>query len=38
MVPYFWMSGEGGFFAYDGTVKAIPSLVEDFVFTTNGDN
>ena len=34
----FWMSGEGGFFAYDGTVKAIPCLVEDFVFTTNGDN
>ena len=34
----FWMSGEGGFFMYDGTVKAIPCLVEDFVFTTNGDN
>ena len=34
----FWMSGEGGFFVYDGTVKAIPCLVEDFVFTTNGDN
>jgi hypothetical protein len=33
----FWMSGEGGFFMYDGTVKAIPCLVEDFVFTTNGD-
>jgi hypothetical protein len=30
----FWMSGEGGFFMYDGTVKAIPCLVEDFVFTT----
>ena len=23
---------------YDGTVKAIPCLVEDFVFTTTGDN
>jgi len=34
----FWMSGEGGFFMYDGTVKAIPCLVEDFVFTTTGDN
>ena len=34
----FWMSGEGGFFVYDGTVKAIPCLVEDFVFTTRGDN
>ena len=34
----YWMSGEGGFFVYDGTVKAIPCLVEDFVFTTNGDN
>jgi len=33
----FWMSGEGGFFMYDGTVKAIPCLVEDFVFTTTGD-
>jgi hypothetical protein len=34
----FWMSSEGGFFVYDGTVKAIPCLVEDFVFTTTGDN
>ena len=34
----FWMSGEGGFFAFDGTVKAIPCSVEDFVFTTNGNN
>tara|TARA_R100000655_G_scaffold1249_3_gene4866 strand:- start:254 stop:2173 length:1920 start_codon:yes stop_codon:yes gene_type:complete len=34
----YWMSGEGGFFVYDGTVKALPCLVEDFVFTTrNGD-
>ena len=34
----FWMSGEGGFFMYDGTVKTIPCLVEDFVFTTDGNN
>ena len=34
----WWMSAEGGFFAYDGTVKALPSLVEDFVFSTDGDN
>jgi len=34
----FWMSGEGGFFVFDGTVKALPCLVEDFVFTTTGDN
>jgi len=34
----FWMSGEGGFFAFDGTVKSLPCLVEDFVFTTDGDN
>ena len=34
----FWMSAEGGFFMFDGTVKAIPCLVEDFVFTTDGDN
>jgi hypothetical protein len=34
----YWMSNEGGFFSYDGTVKALPCLVEDFVFTTqNGD-
>jgi hypothetical protein len=26
----------GGFFMYDGTVKQLPSLVEDFVFTTQG--
>ena len=34
----WWMSAEGGFFAYDGTVKTLPSLVEDFVFSTDGDN
>jgi hypothetical protein len=32
----WWMSGEGGFFVYDGTVKALPSLVEDFVFLNTG--
>ncbi len=34
----FWMSGEGGFFVFDGTVKSLPCLVEDFVFTTSGNN
>ena len=34
----FWMSGQGGFFVFDGTVKSLPCLVEDFVFTTDGDN
>jgi hypothetical protein len=34
----FWMGFGGGFFAFDGTVKQLPSLVEDFVFTTTGDN
>ena len=34
----FWMSGEGGFFMFDGTVKTIPCLVEDFVFTDSGNN
>jgi len=34
----FWMGFGGGFFAYDGTVKQLPSLVEDFVFTTGGTN
>ena len=34
----FWMAYGGGFFVYDGTVKQLPSLVEDFVFTTGGDN
>jgi len=34
----FWMGFGGGFFAFDGTVKQIPSLVEDFVFTTDGSN
>jgi hypothetical protein len=34
----FWMGFGGGFFVYDGTVKQLPSLVEDYVFTTGGDN
>jgi hypothetical protein len=28
----------GGFFVYDGTVRQLGSLVEDYVFTTGGDN
>ena len=34
----FWMGNAGGFFKYDGTVKLLPSLIEDFVFTTSGNN
>ena len=34
----YWMSAEGGFFVYDGTVKSLPCSVEDFVYTTDGDN
>ena len=34
----WWMSAEGGFFVFDGTVKSLPCLVEDFVFSTDGDN
>ena len=34
----YWMSGEGGFFVFDGTVKSLGCLVEDFVFSTDGDN
>jgi hypothetical protein len=34
----FWMGTGGGFFKFDGTVKILPSLVEDFVFATTGDN
>jgi len=34
----YWMSNEGGFFMYDGTVKSLPCLVEDFVFTSNNGN
>jgi hypothetical protein len=34
----FWMGQAGGFFVFDGTVKSLPCLVEDFVFTNKGDN
>ena len=34
----YWMGQAGGIFVYDGTVKALPCLVEDFVFTNKGDN
>tara|TARA_R100001129_G_scaffold186577_1_gene178999 strand:- start:690 stop:2867 length:2178 start_codon:yes stop_codon:yes gene_type:complete len=34
----YWMGKTGGFYAYDGTVKSLPCLVEDFVFTTDGSN
>ena len=34
----YWMGLSGGFFVYDGTVKILPSLIEDFVFATTGDN
>ena len=34
----YWMGKAGGFYVYDGTVKSLPCLVEDFVFTTDGDN
>ena len=32
----YWMGFGGGFFKFDGTVKQIPSLVEDYVFSTIG--
>jgi len=34
----WWMGQAGGFFVYDGTVKNVPCLVEDFVFTDKGNN
>jgi hypothetical protein len=34
----WWMGDSGGFFVFDGTVTSVPSLVEDFVFTTTGDD
>jgi hypothetical protein len=34
----YWMGQAGGFFVFDGTVKSLPCLVEDFVFTSKGDN
>ena len=33
----YWMGDSGNFFVFDGTVKTLPSSVEDFVFTTGGD-
>ena len=33
----YWMGDSGNFFVFDGTVKTLPSTVEDFVFTTTGD-
>ena len=32
----YWMGDAGGFYRFDGTVKSIPCLVEDFVFDTQG--
>ena len=34
----YWLSDEGGFFVYDGSVKRMPCPVEDFVFKTTGNN
>jgi len=34
----YWMGDAGGFFRFDGTVKYLPCLVEDFVFNSNGNN
>jgi hypothetical protein len=34
----YWMSDQGAFFVFDGTVKSLPCPVEDFVYTTGGDN
>jgi len=34
----FWMGDSGGFFKFDGTVNDVSCLVEDFVFTTLGDD
>ena len=34
----FWMGQSGGFFMFDGSVKSLPCLVEDFVFTKGGNN
>lgn len=34
----YWMSDEGGFFVYDGSVRRMPCPVEDFVFKTTGTN
>jgi len=32
----YWMGDAGGFYRFDGTVKSIDCLVEDFVFDTQG--
>ena len=34
----YWMGDSGNFFVFDGTVKTLPSSVENFVFTTTGDS
>ena len=34
----YWMGDAGGFYRFDGTVKSIDCLVEDFVFNTDGTN
>ena len=34
----WWMGTTGGFYVYDGTVKSVPCLVEDFVFTNNSSD
>jgi hypothetical protein len=34
----YWMGDSGNFFVFDGTVKTLPSTVEDFVFTTQGES
>ena len=33
----WWMGNSGSFFKFDGTVTLVPSLVQDFVFTTVGE-
>jgi len=33
----WWMGNTGSFYKFDGTVSIIPSLVQDFVFTTVGE-
>lgn len=32
----WWMGNAGSFFKFDGTVSIVPSLVQDYVFTTIG--
>jgi len=33
----WWMGNSGSFYRFDGTVTIVPSLVQDFVFTTIGE-